>query len=210
MKGQEIVVWSQVLAVRTLPLTCGGIPFKTTLREKKKATRIYMSLKDETRDEDLPYEPYDYKRDILLNGPALSRSKYVPSTLTIGTKPQTEAATEEDDCTGDSGMGTGSDSAVEDSKSHRKAATDVEDATEKENFYTALREGTKERGMAFMAWLYTALSFIDIHNSFFAAHSYQVLKRGSALREGTKERGMAFMAWLQLYLISRHNHICLL
>ena len=31
----------------------------------------------------------------------------MPSTLTIGTKPQTEAATEEDDCTGDSG-GSGS------------------------------------------------------------------------------------------------------
>jgi hypothetical protein len=43
--------------------------------------------------------------------PALSRSKYVPSTLTFGTKPQTEAATEEDDCTGDSGVGTGSGSA---------------------------------------------------------------------------------------------------
>ena len=40
--------------------------------------------------------------------PALS---YVLSTLTIGTKPQTEAATEEDDCTGDSGVGTGSGSA---------------------------------------------------------------------------------------------------
>ena len=50
--------------------------------------------------------------------PALSRSKYVPSTLTFGTKPQTEAATEEDDCTGDSGVGTGSGSAkyVEDWK----------------------------------------------------------------------------------------------
>jgi hypothetical protein len=110
--------------------------------------------------------------------PALSRSKYVPSTLTFGTKPQTEAATEEDDCTGDSGVGTGSGSAkygdVEDwkrgitkpppvpekpaSRSHRRATTDVEDDTEKENFYTALREGTKER-----------------------AHSYQGLKRGFPL-----------------------------
>ena len=44
-------------------------------------------------------------------GPALPRSKYVPSTPTIGTKPHTETATEEDDCTGDSGVGTGSGSA---------------------------------------------------------------------------------------------------
>ena len=35
----------------------------------------------------------------------------MPSTLTFGTKPQTEAAMEEDDCTGDSGVGTGSGSA---------------------------------------------------------------------------------------------------
>ena len=79
------------------------------------------------------------------------------------------------------------------SKSRRRATTDVEgllerfgavlsgdisaDATEKENFYTALREGTKERGMVFMAWL----QLIDIPNSFFAAHSYQGLKRGSPL-----------------------------
>ena len=60
------------------------------------------------------------------------------------------------------------------SKSRRRATTDVEgllerfgavlsgdisaDATEKENFYTALREGTKERGMVFMAWLQLCLS----------------------------------------------------
>ncbi|CAI8027250.1 hypothetical protein GBAR_LOCUS15595, partial [Geodia barretti] len=38
-------------------------PIQTTLRERKKATRIYMSLKDETRDEDLPYEPMDYRNE---------------------------------------------------------------------------------------------------------------------------------------------------